>query len=417
VGEMEAFAAALRRLRVERGMSLRGLAALAPLDVGYLSKIENGHRKVTLSVARAVDAALDAKGELVALARIERAARVRQAIPFDPMRRRTLLKWGLTAPALIEPPNEVSDTPRLGKIGVADAVELNDSAVWLYNLDHQHGGATLWHAAAACASSGYNMLEHGTYSDVVERRLLKATGRMQMCAGWLAFDAGRQDMARSCYTEALALARQAGDSEVETHALANLAFQSNLLGRPREAARFTEGAVRAAASPHGKARLTAIPQLRRAIASALSSDHTSQDKAITAARKVIDHEGDKPAEEWCAFLGPAELDGVEGTCLIELGKPRRAESLLQRAITGYADHYARNRALYRVRLARARLDMRTADGAAEAANEALDELTSQVSSWRLRSELNAVADRLAAHTHLPQVALFLHRYAESSRRS
>ena len=56
MGEMEAFAAALRRLRVERGMSLRGLAALAPLDVGYLSKIENGHRKVTLSVARAVDA-------------------------------------------------------------------------------------------------------------------------------------------------------------------------------------------------------------------------------------------------------------------------------------------------------------------------------------------------------------------------
>jgi transcriptional regulator with XRE-family HTH domain len=409
---METFAVALRRVRDERGMTLRGLAALAPLDVGYLSKIENGRRRVTLSVARAVDAALDAKGELVALARIERSSRVRQAIPSDSMKRRTLLKWGMTAPALAEPLGEVSDTRRRRKIAVADATELSDSAVWLYNLDNQHGGATLWNAAAVCVSSGYSMLEHGTYGAVVGRRLLKATGRVQMCAGWLAFDAGRQNVARSCYTEALALARQAGDAEVEVHALANLAFQSNVLGRPREASRFTEGAIRAAASPHGKARLMAIPQLRNAMASALSSDPTSQDKAMTAARKVIDDDVDKPVEEWCAFLGPAELDGVEGTCLVELGKPRHAEKLFQRAIAGYTDRYARNRALYRVRLARARLDMRTPDGAAEAANAALDELAGQVASWRVRSELDAVANRIAAHPHEPQSAVFLHRYAE-----
>jgi hypothetical protein len=89
------------------------------------------------------------------------------------------------------------------------------------------------------------------YGDVVGKRLLNATGRIQMCAGWLAFDSGRHHIARSCYTEALALARQAGDAEVEVHALSNLAFQSNVLGRPREAMRFVEGAMRADSAPTG----------------------------------------------------------------------------------------------------------------------------------------------------------------------
>jgi hypothetical protein len=182
------------------------------------------------------------------------------------MRRRTLVKWGLAAPALAEL-FATADAHRIGKVGVADADELQDSAVRLYGLDYQHGGASLWQSAAACVGEAYAMLEHGSYGDSVGRRLLRATGRIQMYAGWLAFDAGRHDVVfRSCYTEALALAQQAGDAEVETHALANLAFQGNVLGRPREAARFAEGAERAAAAPHGRARLAAIPQLRHAIA-------------------------------------------------------------------------------------------------------------------------------------------------------
>jgi tetratricopeptide (TPR) repeat protein len=259
------------------------------------------------------------------------------------------------------------------------------------------------------------MLEHGIYSESVGQALLKATGRMQMCAGWLAFDAGRQDVARSCYTEALALATQAGDAEVETHALANLAFQSNVLGRPREAARFADGAERAAAAPHGRARLAAIPYLRQAVALGLAQDAIGSGRAITRARQVLDRDADQPTEEWCAFLSPAELDGVEGTCLVELGRPDRAETLLQQAIDGCGDHYARNRALYRVRLARTRLAGNAVDGAAEAATAALDDLTGQVASWRVSSELTKVAQRLTEYPGEPLVTDFLARFTALTR--
>ena len=190
----------------------------------------------------------------------------------------------------------------------------------------------------------------------------------------------------------------------------NLAFQSNVLRRPREAIRFVEGAVRADSTPHGQARISAIPQLRRSVALSLSQDKSGHQTAIRAARVVLDRDHDKPTQEWCSFLSVAELDGVEGTRLIELNQFRRAEMLLNRAIAALDDRYARNRALYQVRLARARIATKAIDGAAEAAQAALKDLTTEVASWRVESELVAVATELSKFPGDESVQRFLAEY-------
>jgi hypothetical protein len=100
-----------------------------------------------------------------------------------------------------------------------------------------------------------------------------------------------------------------------------------------------------------------------------------------------------------------------------LGDPVRAEKLLMRAVAGHDGRYARNRVLYRVRLARSRLDMRAAEGAAEAADRALDDLTGQVASWRVEDELSKVAGQLVAYAQEPQVSQFLTRYSAVRRQS
>jgi tetratricopeptide (TPR) repeat protein len=408
----ETFGEALRRIRLARGLSLRQLNRAAHVDFGLLSRIENGKQNASESVAGAVDRALCAGGELVSIKKLEAARATTAAVPFDPMRRRTLMTGavGTAFAGLVPSDDRVSQ--QQGRLGAADADRLQLSVVRLYALDYQHGGESLWPAAMSLVSDGYAMLEHGTYSAAVEHQLLKATGRMQMCAGWLAFDSGRQDMARSCYTEALALAKQAGDSEVETHALANLAFQANVLGMPRQARRFADAAERAASTPGDYARLPIIPQLRLALSSALSGDRTESDRAMTRARKILDRHGDKPAEEWCAFLSPAELDGLEGTCATELGQTDKAMRLLEQSVAAHGDQYARNRALYSVRLARARLDASIVDDAADSANAALDDLRGAVTSWRVSNELRAVAARFAPFAAEPAAARFLTRYAQ-----
>ncbi|MFJ3831856.1 helix-turn-helix domain-containing protein [Streptomyces sp. NPDC090046] len=59
------FPAQLRRLRVQRGLSLADLARQTHYSKGYLSKIETGSKRVTVDVARRCDDVLRAGGELL----------------------------------------------------------------------------------------------------------------------------------------------------------------------------------------------------------------------------------------------------------------------------------------------------------------------------------------------------------------
>lgn len=65
---MAEFARRMRILREQSGLTLRGLAKVIPLDPGHLSRIESGTRQPTGEVAVAIDSALNAGGELYAVA-------------------------------------------------------------------------------------------------------------------------------------------------------------------------------------------------------------------------------------------------------------------------------------------------------------------------------------------------------------
>ncbi|HEY6422198.1 MAG TPA: hypothetical protein VIY28_02900 [Pseudonocardiaceae bacterium] len=326
-----------------------------------------------------------------------------RGVPFDPMRRRTLVTWGLATTAA-----GGLGLASVGAVGAADVGRLQRTEARLQGLAHRHGGESLWQAAVASADEGYLMLEQGSYAPRVGKQLLMATSRLRLCAAWLAFDAGRQHVARACYMDALTLARQVDDPEVETRALCGLARDSYVLDRPREAQRLATAAEHLAASPGGSPRLAVIPHLRQAMASSLMADAPGADQAIARACKALDRDLDEPAEEWSAFLTPFEIDGIEATYALELEQASRAEALLEQVIVAYgSSRLRRNCAMYRVRLARARLDRGAVDGAAEAANAALDDLTGELASWRVSSELDAVARRLADYPEVPGVGRFL----------
>src|SRR3954470_23949210 len=238
------------------------------------------------------------------------------------MRRRTLMKWGMAATA--------AGLSSAGTtVGLTDVRRLQQAAARLHGLDQRHGGDTLWPAALVQAHDGMHLLEHGSYTEYVGQHLLTATGQLHICAGWLALDAGHHDVARDCFGEALAMSRQAGDPKIETRALSNLAYQSNLLDKPREAQRYAHGAEQAATGRGAPAWLAAIPQLRLAVSTARTGNATDADHAVGQARRVLDHDSDTTGEEWSAFLSASEVDGIEATCAIELGRPAQAERLLE----------------------------------------------------------------------------------------
>ena len=332
-----------------------------------------------------------------------------QGIALDDMKRRTLMQWGVVTTA--------AATVGIGpgsSVGLSDVTRLQRSAARLHSLDQQHGGDALWQSAIAQAHEGVQLLEYGTYTESVGQALLTATGQLQICAGWLALDAGQHDVARTCFTDALAMSHQANDAQTETRALANLAYQANLLERPREALRYATGAEHTAQNKANMPWLAAFPYLRMAIGGSLSGEARVADRSIAQARRVLDRDNDAEPEAWSSFLSQLEVDGIEGTCALNLNQPARAERLLEQTIAGYAAKLARNMAAWRVRLARARVDLGEIDGAAIAAHAALDDLEGQVTSWRVSTELDAVAVRLSAYQEVAGVESFFVRYRAMS---
>lgn len=339
------------------------------------------------------------------LSGVQRGEAPGEEVASDPVKRRTLMQWGVTTAAATGFGIEV-----VGKIGMANVQRLQRATDRLCVLDHRHGGESLWQAGVISVYEANVMLEHANYSASVGQALLVATGNLQIRTGWLACDAGRQDVARSSFTDALTMARQAGDLEIEARALAGLGFQSNLVSRPREGLRFSQAAEVAVNALGPLSRMAAVPLLHLAVANARSNDHRAAKSAIARARKALDADQGHQTANWAAFMSPMEIDAVEATCAVEAGKATRAEKLLEQAIAGYGDGFTRNVALYRVRLTSARVKSGAVDGAIETADDVLDAIAEGLDSWRVNLELSRVMQAISTHA-APGVDDLLERYA------
>jgi hypothetical protein len=332
------------------------------------------------------------------------------------MRRRDLLKSLTGAAALVgfSLAGEDEDDPLAaddyGRVGEAHAAQLEEAPRHLYKLDYRYGGDTLCDQASAQLQRANRLLNRGTYGEVVGQRLQVALGELGICAGWLAFDAGRQDQARYCYTEALAAARMANHQELEVHVLANMSMQAVALDRPREGLRLAEAARRSArgwATP----TLTSLLAVREARAWAKLKEGTHFEHSMSAARNSFDRRSkgeEKPI--WIAFFDEAELAGNEGVCQLDLGKPDRATTLLEDACAGHRDAFVRNRSLYTVRLALSYLAARDVTTACQLAQDALALVATEVTSTRTLNELRDFRRRLTSFRSSPAARGFAGRF-------
>ncbi len=332
------------------------------------------------------------------------------------MRRRDLLKGISGAAALVglslagEEDDNPLGTEDYGRIGEAHAAQLEETPQHLYKLDYRYGGDTLCDQAAAQLQRASRLLNRGTYGDSVGQRLQVAMGELGICAGWLAFDAGRQDQARYCYTEALAAARMANHPELEVHVLANMSMQAVALDRPKEGLRLAEAAQRSAqgwATP----TLTSLLAVREARAWAKLREGHAAERSMTRARQSFDErDREEPNPVWIAFFDEAELAGNEGVCQLDLGKPNRASELLEDACKWQRESFVRNRSLYTVRLALAYLARRDISGACRLAQNALTLVANEVTSTRTLNELRDLRRRLGAFRANPAAVDFTARF-------
>ncbi|WP_329812073.1 tetratricopeptide repeat protein [Streptomyces sp. GSL17-113] len=304
--------------------------------------------------------------------------------------------------------------PATGRLraGSSDADAVEQAVRHIRLLDDRHGGALLYHRAAASLRAAYELLDAGTSRQTVADRLHAGAGELAISVGWLAHDSGRYDDARSHYAEALATARVAADPALEAHAFCNTSFLARDAGRPREAVRAAQAgqlAARHLDSPH----LMSLLALREAGGWAGLGDRTGCKQALARAHRLFARGSTAQDPEWMSFFGEAELEGLEAQCWSALRDWKRAAHHAERAVQLQKPHFTRNQALFTAELAGDLAAQGEAAGAAEAAARALDFL-GPVRSGRINTMLRTAAGRLRPFRREPAVASFLSRQAATA---
>lgn len=308
-----AFGDELRSLRRQRGLSLKKLARVVHFDPGYLSKIENGLKPPTATVASRCDAALDADGALSALVPAPAASRLSRSTN--------------TTMDVVE--MRVIDSSEGVLVG-ADYVEsLHATIKNFVALDGIHGGADIAPLALRSFRRAQRILGEGRYEPASERDLEAVTAEVGELSGWLLFDAERHEESRQVNAEALTLARIAGDASMEWFVLSNQALASVHTGRNREALRIAQSMTCGQDLP---GRVRALFDVRAARALAALGDSSSALRAFDRARSAFADGTTTRDPAWSWWFDARELAGHEGMIHAALGDHSRALPQLATAV-------------------------------------------------------------------------------------
>ncbi|MFE4664631.1 hypothetical protein ACFRI7_32005 [Streptomyces sp. NPDC056716] len=183
------------------------------------------------------------------------------------------------------------------------------------------------------------------------------------------------------------------DTNLEILAFSSMSLQACHQGRPRDGLDLARAAQERAARI-GSPVLQSLIAAREARALTLLGDGTPAGKRLADAIRLIDCKAHgRPSPDWAAFHGPAELEYFQALMYAELGSHGRAAQFLRAALIHQETSYGRNRALYRLTLAKALVDAGEVDEAAEHAVKSLEHLE-EVESGRVARKLREITGAL-----------------------
>ncbi|WP_248965551.1 helix-turn-helix domain-containing protein, partial [Sphaerisporangium perillae] len=211
------------------------------------------------------------------------------------------------------------------RVDAAHIKHLKATIQRLYADDQRIGGGMLLAPALHQLARVRRMLDEADFGESIGRRLVSTAGELCVCAGWLAYDSGRQSLARQLYNEACMYAEHSGDEQLRVNIASYVAMQAVRMARTRpgrvgEALRSVEAgkhAARAWATP----RVYALLAVREATAHAVIGDEIACRRAMATAWREVDRGIDQDDPEWTGFVNENTLVYFEGLTAMTLGKP------------------------------------------------------------------------------------------------
>jgi transcriptional regulator with XRE-family HTH domain len=384
---MSDFSEQLDRLRAERGMSLHELARRSHYDVGYLSKVINGHKRGSRELALRLDKLLGAGGQIVAawdaIARLPISAV--SSTGDDAASRVMSMRLSTLSPAQTE-----------DLIG-----HLTDQWHALVKTDNLLGPR---HALGAVLDNlGVVAALLRTVRAPARREVIRLGARYAESAAWLYEDSGALESARYWTGRSMEWAVEAGDHLMASWTLFRRSQQAAADHDPAQVAGLAAAARRENRDLPGP-MLAAILQ-QEAYAHALDRSETACHDALDQAHALAaapDDPGDA-SNGHGSFCTPAYLEVQRGACWLMLGNPAAAVAAFQTAICSLAPTYRRDRGMALSGYAAALAAVGEPGEAAAAATQALG-IGRDSGSGRILRMVIPVAEALKPYNHLDSVA-------------
>ena len=270
---------------------------------------------------------------------------------------------------------------------------LTERIAQLRRLDDLQSGSLLldwitgdlrWVAKLACT---------GSYDAVTGAWLYRILGELAQLGGWVATDVGQRALGQRLLLAALHFAHTAGDRDLAANIVSCLSYLALWMGVPDDAVRLIRMA-RQGVGAEASSVVIALLASREARAHAVRGDAAACAVSIDAAAAAF-AEPTEATPPWAYWVTEAVLAADAGRAWLEAGVPHRAEPLLERGLELFGDEQPRNRLLHGISLAHARLAMHDVSGGVDAAEAAL-ELLSTFDSARARSRLSELHTTLVS---------------------
>lgn len=215
-------------------------------------------------------------------------------------------------------------------------------------------------------------------------------------AGWMAHDAGKDNIADRHFCRALDFAKTSGDLQLEAHIMGSMSHLARHRGQAEEAIRLAQlGTARLGSrttAPRMQARLLSMA----ARAHAVMGESNACARLLIRAEDALTHEQATSHSPWAGPFdeGTLALDTARAMlCLGQLGEAQRQGS---RALKLRARDRTRSRALSQLLLAQVMLAQDHVDEACARAKEAVED-TRSLSSFVIAQQLADLRGQLQVH--------------------
>jgi transcriptional regulator with XRE-family HTH domain/tetratricopeptide (TPR) repeat protein len=277
------------------------------------------------------------------------------------------------------------------RVTPGDVIRLRGMRLHLKAIDNAHGGGAALPMATWYLRDEVLPLLNGPADDLTTRALIEVVAEVEQDLAWMAYDAGKQDLATGYFTSALRLARQARNRLLGGRILAAMSHQAIYLGSKRQGIDFAQAArnlTRQIATP----RVIAMEAAMEACAHAAAGDAGQCHRALgDAADSVALLNVGQDDPDWLDF-DEGGYWGHAARAYRDLGELRKAEECAEKSVGLCLPEHSRTRAQRNTIQATAHLRMGEVDAAAAAAERVVRE------AWNLNSGhvFGEVADLVAA---------------------